>query len=126
MVSYPSTGWSDSRMLRNKHLDWEKITNLWETTKISNEDHTNLDINIATEKLREARRTWKKIKKEAPALRAQVLQDQAEEYANKHNTTQEIAGQKSFNNGRSPWPITFRPKKSTSNKIWDWSGIIKI
>ena len=59
-------------------------------------------INIATEKLREARRTRKKVKKEAPALRAQVLQDQAEEYANKQNATQEIAGRKTFNNGRSP------------------------
>jgi hypothetical protein len=74
------------RMIRTKNLQWHRLDNLCKHLNISDMEHSSLCIQHAREKLRNARKAWREVKRESRNLRDQFLSERAEEYAAKMKT----------------------------------------
>jgi hypothetical protein len=79
------------KMSQNKCFRWHILESLFTRTTISLPDHETTNPDTIRHNLRQARRNWKTIKRQADEIRQQFLKEQAEEHARKRNITSEKA-----------------------------------
>ncbi len=79
------------RMLRSKNLQWHHLNRLRANLDISDTDHTSLCIKHNRDKLRQARKAWKKTKQASRNIRDQFLDERVEGYSAKMKTDKETA-----------------------------------
>lgn len=70
---------------KKKRFKWGQLNNYRNELQLDDRIHFDTNADIIHSHLREACSHWREIKSQAPELRRQFLQEQAEHYAQQHN-----------------------------------------